>query len=323
MTMTQLTARSGAPPRSASSRKQFGLAALLTISFILLFSGRAYAYGQVVAFGDSLSDNGNFFALTNQPGAPYYMGRVSNGPVWVETLAASLGDTLDDRAVAGATTGTVNTNGIGGGITNQINQYVSEGPSDPNALYTIWGGANDILALAGGGNPLTVISNAVTNLLTGIGALMANGAQNFLVVSLPDLGLTPRALASGGGAAGTAVSGIFNQALMDGLAATFPGANIDFLDTFSVLQDIVANPGSLGLTNVTEPCFDADALPAPTLCSNPDEYAFWDDIHPTRVLHAELAARAELALTPIPVPAAVWLFGSALGLIGWMRRRAA
>ena len=29
------------------------------------------------------------------------------------------------------------------------------------------------------------------------------------------------------------------------------------------------------------------------------------------------------AIAPIPVPAAVWLFGSALGLLGWIRRRAA
>jgi len=32
---------------------------------------------------------------------------------------------------------------------------------------------------------------------------------------------------------------------------------------------------------------------------------------------------ANLNSAPIPVPAAVWLFGSALGLLGWMRRRAA
>lgn len=31
----------------------------------------------------------------------------------------------------------------------------------------------------------------------------------------------------------------------------------------------------------------------------------------------------EVTVTPIPVPAAVWLFGSALGLLGWMRRKKA
>jgi hypothetical protein len=33
---------------------------------------------------------------------------------------------------------------------------------------------------------------------------------------------------------------------------------------------------------------------------------------------------ARLVINPsiIPIPAAVWLFGSALGLLGWMRREA-
>ncbi|MFW2405668.1 MAG: VPLPA-CTERM sorting domain-containing protein, partial [Gammaproteobacteria bacterium] len=33
------------------------------------------------------------------------------------------------------------------------------------------------------------------------------------------------------------------------------------------------------------------------------------------------AAGVGLVINPIPVPAAVWLFGSALGLLGWMRRK--
>jgi hypothetical protein len=28
-------------------------------------------------------------------------------------------------------------------------------------------------------------------------------------------------------------------------------------------------------------------------------------------------------ITTVPVPGTIWLFGSALGLLGWMRRRAA
>ena len=35
---------------------------------------------------------------------------------------------------------------------------------------------------------------------------------------------------------------------------------------------------------------------------------------------AEIGSRAKTAL--IPIPAAAWLFGSALGLLGWVRRRA-
>src|SRR5437660_8377950 len=46
---------------------------------------------QMVVFGDSLSDVGNVYAATGSPPAPYYPGRYSNGPIWVERLAANLG----------------------------------------------------------------------------------------------------------------------------------------------------------------------------------------------------------------------------------------
>src|SRR6476661_7230076 len=40
-----------------------------------------------VVLGDSLSDNGNTFSRAGQPQAPYYNGRWSNGPNWVDYLS--------------------------------------------------------------------------------------------------------------------------------------------------------------------------------------------------------------------------------------------
>src|SRR5919108_3147959 len=83
----------------------------LVLSLLLPF-GRTWAgpYTTVVMFGDSLSDNGNLLALTGGavPASPYFAGRFSNGPVWVERLASALDVPLVNFAVGGALTGNGN-----------------------------------------------------------------------------------------------------------------------------------------------------------------------------------------------------------------------
>jgi phospholipase/lecithinase/hemolysin len=70
-------------------------------------------------FGDSLSDTGNLFLLTGGTGGevftpdpdqsprlptpPYYAGRASNGPVWVELFAERLGLTPPQPVFSGGT----------------------------------------------------------------------------------------------------------------------------------------------------------------------------------------------------------------------------
>ena len=76
--------------------------------------GREAPFTKIYAFGDSLSDTGNLFALTGGfPPPPYFEGRVSNGIVWIEYLADAMGmdfESVVNYAFAGATTGRDNEN---------------------------------------------------------------------------------------------------------------------------------------------------------------------------------------------------------------------
>jgi phospholipase/lecithinase/hemolysin len=174
------------------------------------------------AFGDSLSDVGNVFLATSgaEPASPYFNGQFSNGNIWVQGLATGLGlapltPSLaggTDYAVGDAQTGTTlyNTGGAADLLTGQLPAFelANPGGADPNALYTIWIGANDLNAIPGTatpGNVATDIGEIVGNIDTAINTLASLGAKNFLVVTVPDLGKTPDAIMAGDTAAASAL----------------------------------------------------------------------------------------------------------------------
>lgn len=295
---------------------------------LVLFAGRASAYTAMYVFGDSLSDAGNVSIATAGalPIAPYFAGRFSNGPVWVEDLAAQLGLSANpslaggkDYAFGGAVTGPALTSTFPT-LTQQEAIYSGAvgGVADPNALYIVWGGGNDVRL----GN----IANSVTNLGNIITALAGIGAKNFLIPNLPDIGLTPEAIAGGPAivAGATFLSTTFNGQLAAALPglATGLGVNITPLDVYSFLNGVIANPGVYGLTNINQSCWTGTTgvggPPAP--CVNPNQYLFWDGIHPTAAGHTALAA---YAYSLVPVPPAVFLFVSAVSALGVVRRRKA
>ncbi len=295
------------------------LCGLLFLSLLVLFVNRANAYSNLYAFGDSLSDSGNVFAANGVPIAPYFNGRFSNGPVWVETLADNLGLSADasllggtNYAFGGATTGTPPGSSTPT-LTDQMGLYLtaSGGIADPDALYVVFGGGNDVRAQD--------LSNSVSNISNIVTTLAGAGATTFLIPNLPDIGKTPEALVDPTLSAGaTALSSVFNAQLdvaIDNLRINL-GANIFELDTFGFLNGIIADPTSAGITNVDTPCFSTQAM---TVCDNPDEYVFWDSIHPTAEGHRLLGEAATATL--VPVPAAAWLFASAIAVLGWARRR--
>lgn len=253
-------------------------------------------YSEMVVFGDSLSDVGN-----NYQAPPYWNGRYSNGPVWVEYLDTRLGlAPLTPSSMGGtdyATGGAQTADMVG-----QALSYISGPGVDPNALYVVLGGANDLF-----NNPdPSAIAPAIANLATVILDLAANGAKNFLVPDLPDLGLTPAASFDPVGA--SLLSAAFNQALETALAQIEAAApvNITMLDLYGLLDNAAANPGQYGMTDVTDPCIGQAS------CNG---YLFFDDEHPTTQAHQFIADAAAAAL---PEPATALLLLPALVVL---RRR--
>jgi len=269
-----------------------GLWILTIFTSISLGSGAVSAatptYDAIYVFGDSYCDVGNIFIATGgaEPAAPYYNGRFSNGPIWIEHVAGGLGLPMapalaggTDYAFGGAFA-TAPQPIPGGGtipsVPQQVGLYLSQhgGKADPNALYVIEGGGNDILD-ATGGSPDALGLQIATALAESELLLRRAGAKHFVIPNLFNVGLIPagQANATFDLAAVTAANKYLNEFLA--LEDLLEGVYILRLDVFSLLQSLETDPTHYGFTNVTSPCLTT------TICSDPDHTFFWDTHHPT------------------------------------------
>lgn len=287
---------------------------------------------QVVGFGDSLSDPGNFFALTGQqslapyapvPSAPYAIGgqHFSNGATWLEKVTTALNDTTGGKPAfahndvfANFAIGGARARPSGGApdLTTQVGAYLSRNAwsADGAALHSIWFGSNDArdaLALLSAattpaevGAAFAVITEAVGTIRNNISVLHASGARSFIVANLPNLGSTPAARAGGPQSvtAATFVSAMFNaelEAALNGLDG-LTDIEIHRLDIWTLLNSVYASPESFGLSDVTSPCLRFGVL-TNHICSSPQSFLYWDTIHPTTAGHGILAEEAIRLLT--------------------------
>lgn len=290
---------------------------LVLAATMVSLASQSFSYTRIVAFGDSLSDQGNVFALSGTPAAPYWQGRYSNGETWIGDLAGRLGLPLSasnlggkNFAYGGAELDTTNAFSHNGtpNIGTQIGLFASGGGTlSSNDLVSVWGGGNDFLN--GATSPSTVAGYVTTHL----NSLYALGGRNFIVPNLPPLGYTPANLGGPGETLANLACAAFNAALAANIAAfktAHPGVVVHELNVHSLFTDVRNNPGMLGLTDVTHAYLATGG--------DPDHFLFWDTIHPTKQVHSYVGSKAALL---VPEPTSLAVLG--LGVLALARRRRA
>jgi phospholipase/lecithinase/hemolysin len=321
----------------------------VTLLSCLFQSAYAVEIDKIIVFGDSLSDNGNIFSLTSKAhkifssvpitpkNPPYFDGRFSNGPVWIDVLAAAMNVPLVDYAYGGAWAEPLHDSRImvPFSIGMQVNYYLVAAVTDfykANHLYVIWAGGNDYAE--GREDPDYATTNTVATIESQIDWLIYVGAKNIMVMNLPDLSLVPE-VSSKGPNKMHEVRILVNmhndklQAMVIKQQAKNPEVKLVYADITPFFNDTYYHPEKYNIKNVTTPCYSGDysmrglivdkeiaaakkqnidILNNPSLraayltgrlaelgveaCDTPDEYMFWDQIHPTRVVHKIMASHA-------------------------------
>lgn len=289
----------------------------LVVLVFLASAVHARLMNRLVIFGDSLSDTGNLFAYASfPPSPPYDNGRFSNGPVWVETLAVGLGLTAPTPSLLGGTNHAWGGAETGYGMSfqqtpnigEQILAFFDYNTSSDEHFYVIWAGCNDFNNAKSLPDPANLVQN-IRNHITAIANKSPAGTElTFLVANLPPLGQTVRAQWLGQyypmiplvlDSLSTQFNTILSTALAE-LEANL-GIKVFYLDIYSLTEEILNNPGKFGFTNITGTArlgcnsgggppdvFSPDVGVVP----NPDEYVFFDDVHPTRAWHRIVGYRA-------------------------------
>jgi len=164
-------------------------------------------------------------------------------------------------------------------------------------------GSNDIRdafqIYATGGNGGPIMAQALGSIAANIQRLYVAGARSFLVWTAPNIALTPaiRSLPPAAQGLMSALTQGFNAnltGLLGLLSSGLPGVSFTRLDAYQLLNAIVADPTAYDLTSVTTACLTPNEVPFS--CQQPNEYLFWDGIHPTKAAHALLAQAAARVL---------------------------
>lgn len=248
-------------------------------------------FSSIVFLGESLTDNGNLFAATGFPSAPYWQGRFPNGPTLAEQLPNLLGVVarhVQNFAFGGATT--EGTTAID--LDSQLKSFIAglgghQAAKGTEAVLNI--GNNDYLnySLASGLPP--PVEGVVTHSKSAIDNLSSHGVEKIVLFTLPDFSISPASHSTDAVtvSGADAIIAANNQALRALTAAeTAAGNDVVIVDTNVLGIAVGAEFHAFGLLEAAIPVLDANGQ-ATGVSNNfaPNEIAFFDALHPTTAVH--------------------------------------
>lgn len=282
---------------------------------------------QLIVFGDSLVDVGNINAavgsdIFNPRSAGYFPGQFSNGPNYTTLLSRNFYGTSSRPSLLGGTNyafGGARAVANGDPVPDlglQLAAFgaATGGVADPNALYVINVGGNDIFAVGSGdtgGLPAaTYLANVATTIASSVTTLQAAGARRFLVTGIPNVSAT----------------GFAAQSLLTGALNAIPlatGTTLTRFDYQGFFIALGANPAAFGVAPFTETGNCIGNRPVVATVIDCTGYFSFDGIHPTAQVQGAIfrTILAQTGLAAVPEPATWALLIGGFGLVGTSLRR--
>ena len=273
----------------------------------LAFAASAKPFSDLVIFGGSLSDTGNFASVTGDLPPPYYKNRVSNGPVATDVLAAWFGfEAKASLHLIGPPVG--NNFGMNGALasrkgpidlTAQMDAYFNSknNSADPDALYILLIGGNDVFEAMLEPDEFKaekIVRDAVEGTEEAFHRLVGAGAKTILAANFFDLGIVPAARINGVSEKATRLSRLFNhltRKMFDRVERHLDFQLIRF-DFNGVIKDLLKNADELNFTNSTDACLD---LIDKGECDF-EHFAFFNQYLPTARVHSLLGNAMTFAI---------------------------
>ncbi|KAJ2078651.1 hypothetical protein H4R24_004329 [Coemansia sp. RSA 988] len=263
------------------------------------------AVPNLIIFGNSLSDNGNAAAAEHAGG--FWEGRWADSYVWNEYTAKILGMSLENRAYGGATSNNELSPAFHGNISipsfhDQVNEWFKSNPNPSqynleNDIIEIEIGSNDVLhninGLVTGALDISDFASRLADTITDdIRRLISAGYKNIILWNLPAIEYTPAVNGLGAGSLAKSLVGVLNNAiedatneLIDEYRGKTQAIHLFNLNTLVNLALLPESLRALGITDSTSACYNDDGNGNISICSNPGEYFFYDEVHPAGRMH--------------------------------------